>query len=73
MKWKNGWMSWIWTAVTVLMVDQSAGVMSSCRQRRAEYRATGLPSARGGKYVGLSGSLPEPARSGSPANGMYQA
>ena len=44
-------MSWIWTAVTVLMVDQSAGVMSSCRQRRAEYRATGLPSARGGKDV----------------------
>ena len=55
------------------MVDQSAGVMSSCRQRRAEYRATGLPSARGGKDVGLSGSLPEPERSGSPANGMYQA
>ena len=39
----------------VLMVDQRAGGMSNCRQRRAEYRATGVPSARGGKDVGLSG------------------
>jgi hypothetical protein len=69
---KNGWMSWVWTAVTVLMVDQRVGEMSSCRQRRAEYRATGVPSARGGNEVGLSGSFPEPESSGSPANGMYQ-
>jgi hypothetical protein len=69
---KNGWMSWIWTAVTVLIVDQRVGEISSCKQRRAEYRATGVPSARGGNDVGLSGSLPEPERSGSPANGMYQ-
>jgi hypothetical protein len=26
--------------------------MSSCRLRRAEYRATGVPSARGGNAVG---------------------
>jgi hypothetical protein len=65
-------MSWVWTAVTVLMVDQRVGEMSSRRQRRAEYRATGVPSARGGNEVGLSGSFPEPERSGSPANGMYQ-
>jgi hypothetical protein len=58
--------------VTVLMVDQRVGEMSSCRQRRAEYRAMGVPSARGGNEVGLSGSFPEPERSGSPANGMYQ-
>jgi hypothetical protein len=59
--------------VTVLMVDQRVGEMSSCRQRRAEYRATGAPSARGGKEVGLYGtSFPEPERSGSPANGVYQ-
>ena len=69
---KNGWMSWVWTAVTVLMVDQRVGEMSSCRQRRAEYRATGVPSARGGNDVGLSGSFPESESSGSPANGMYQ-
>ncbi len=69
---KNGWMSWVWTAVTVLMVDQRVGEMSSCRQRRAEYRATGVPSARGGNELGLSGSFPEPESSGSPANGMYQ-
>jgi hypothetical protein len=25
------WMSWGWTAVTVLMVDQRVGEMSSCR------------------------------------------
>ena len=69
---KNGWMSWVWTAVTVLMVDQRVGEMSSCRQRRAEYRATGVSSARGGNEVGLSGSFPEPESSGSPANGRYQ-
>jgi hypothetical protein len=34
--------------VTVLMIDQRFGEMSSCRQRRAEYRATGVPTARGG-------------------------
>jgi hypothetical protein len=62
----------VWTAVTVLMVDQRVGEMSSCRQRRSEYRATGVPSARGGKEVGLSGSFPEPEQSGSPANGMFQ-
>ncbi len=44
--------------------------MSDWRQRRAEYRATGVPSARGGRDVGLSGSLPESERSGSPANGV---
>jgi hypothetical protein len=55
------------------MVDQRAGKMSNYRQRRAEYRATGVPSARGGEYIGLSRSLPELERSGSPANGMYQA
>jgi hypothetical protein len=38
-------MYWAWTAVTVLMVDQRVGEMSSCRQRRVEYRATGVPSA----------------------------
>jgi hypothetical protein len=58
--------------VIVLMVDQRAGEMSSLRQRRAEYKATGVPRALGGKAVGLSGSLPEPESSGSPANGMYQ-
>jgi hypothetical protein len=36
MELKNGRMSWIWTAVTVLMVDQRAGEMSGCRQRMAE-------------------------------------
>jgi hypothetical protein len=50
--------------------EQRAGEISNCRQRSAESRATGVPSARGGKYVGLSASLPEPERSGSPANGM---
>jgi hypothetical protein len=59
--------------MTVLMVDQRAGEMSSCRQRSTEYRATGVLSARGGKDAGLSGSLPDPERSDSPANGMYQA
>jgi hypothetical protein len=34
-------MSWIWTAVMVLVVDQRAGEISNCRQRRAEYRETG--------------------------------
>jgi hypothetical protein len=29
-------MSWVWNAVTVLMVDQRVGEMSSCRPRRAE-------------------------------------
>jgi hypothetical protein len=29
-------------------------------------------SARGGNDVGFSVSFPEPERSGSPANGMYQ-
>jgi hypothetical protein len=55
------------------MVDQRVGEMISCRQRRAEYRATGVPSTRGGNEVGLSGSFSEPERSVSPANGnMYQ-
>jgi hypothetical protein len=36
-----------------LMVDQRVGEMSSCRQRRAEYRATGVPSARGGNAAGM--------------------
>jgi hypothetical protein len=57
-------MSWISTAVTVLMVAYRVGDISSCRHRRTEYRATGVPSSRGGKVVGLSGSLPEPERSG---------
>ena len=65
-------MSWIWTAVTVLMVNQSAGEMSNCRQRSAKYKATGVPSARGGNAVELSGSFSEPERSSTPANGMYQ-
>jgi hypothetical protein len=38
--------------LTVLMVDQRVGEMSSWRQRRGEYRATGVPSARGGNAVG---------------------
>jgi hypothetical protein len=54
------------------MVDQNVGDMSSYRRPRAVFRATGVPSARGGKEVGLYGSFPEPERSGSPANGMYQ-
>jgi hypothetical protein len=58
----------LWS-VTILMVDQRVGEMSNCRQRRVEYRATGVPSARGGIGVGLSDSFPEePDRSGSPAN-----
>jgi hypothetical protein len=69
---KNGWMSWVWTAVTILMVDQRVGEVSSCRQRRAQYRAVGVPSTRGGNLVRLSGSFPEPERNGSPANSMYQ-
>jgi hypothetical protein len=72
MELKNGWMSWTWTAVTVLMVAHGVVEISSCRHRRAEYRATEVPSARGGKDVGLSGSLPEPERSGWPAKGVYQ-
>jgi hypothetical protein len=72
MELKNGWMSWIWNVVTDLMVDQRVGEMISCRQRRAEYRATGVPSARGGNAGGLSGSLPDPERSGEPAKSMYQ-
>jgi hypothetical protein len=56
---KNGWMSWVWTNMTVFMVDQRVGEMSSCRQRRAEYMATGGPSACGGNEVGLYGSSPE--------------
>jgi hypothetical protein len=47
------WMSGSRTAVTLLMVDRESE-MSSCRQRRAEYRATGVPSARGGEEVGPS-------------------
>jgi hypothetical protein len=43
--------------------DQRVGEMSSCRERRVEYRATGVPSAR---VVGLSGSFPEPERSSAP-------
>jgi hypothetical protein len=66
---KNGWMSGS-GMLTVLMVDQRVGEMSSWRQRRAEYRATGVPSARGGMLWDLR--QPEPERSGSPANGMYQ-
>jgi hypothetical protein len=58
--------------VTLLMVDQRVGEMSSCSQRRVEYRATGVPSARGRNELGLSGSFPEPERSGSPTNGMHQ-
>jgi hypothetical protein len=58
--------------VTVLIVDQRVGGISSWRQRRAEYRATGVPSARGGNDVGFSGSFPELERSGSPANCRYQ-
>jgi hypothetical protein len=68
MELKNELISWIWTDVTVLMVDQRVGEISSCRQRRVEYM--GLPSVRGGKDVGLSRSLPEPEISGSPGNGM---
>jgi hypothetical protein len=67
---KNGCMSWVRTAVTVLMIDQRIGEMSSYRQRRAEYRATDVPSARGKNEVGLSGSFPEHERSGSPVNGV---
>jgi hypothetical protein len=73
---KNGLMAWIYNAVTDLMVDQRVGEMSSCRQRRAEYRAeyraAEASSARGGNAVGLSGSFPAPERSGAPANIMYQ-
>jgi hypothetical protein len=64
-------MSWVWTAVTVLLVDQRVGEMNSCRQRRVDYRATGVPSARGGNEVGLSGSFPESEISGSHANSVY--
>jgi hypothetical protein len=32
----------------------------------------GVPRAHSGNEVGLSGSFPEPERSGLPANGMYQ-
>jgi hypothetical protein len=39
---------------------ERVGEMSNCRQRSAKYKATGVPSARGGKDVELSGSLPEP-------------
>jgi hypothetical protein len=63
MELKKEWMSWLWNSVTVLMVDQRVGEMSSCRERRVEYRATGVPSAR---VVGLSGSFPEPERSSAP-------
>ncbi len=73
MELKNGWMSRTWNAVTVSMVDQRVGEMRSCRQRREEYRATGVPRARGGKDVELSGSFPEPERSGLPTHSMYQA
>jgi hypothetical protein len=59
--------------VTILIVDRRAGDMSNCRQRWVEYRATRVPSVRGGKDEGLSGSLPEPERNSSPANSMYQA
>jgi hypothetical protein len=72
MELKNGWMSWILNAATVLMVDQRVGEMSSCGQRRAEYRATGVPSARGGNAMGHSGSFPQPERSGEPANGRKE-
>jgi hypothetical protein len=55
--------------LTVLMVDQRVGEMSSWRQRRAEYRRRSLVP-RGGMLWDLR--QPEPERSGSPANGMYQ-
>jgi hypothetical protein len=64
-------MSQIWTAVTISIVHQRVGEMRSCRQRGLGCRATGVPSARGGNDMGLSGSFHEPEKSDSPADVLY--
>jgi hypothetical protein len=42
--------------VTIFMVDQRIGEMSTCIQRKAEYRVVV------GNEVGLSGRFPEPEK-----------